>query len=258
MPRLVTVNRLDGQTRQVDLDRCECGEFRVNGVPLLAFAKTGLLTALYEGLEWYPQNPTLYRAENPDGSPFVFVSVVGSLIPRLAPHYFEVAPHHIEEILTFVNADDLTREHWLGAPSTATKAPDPPTTSKPKSSRRGRTPGKRTKIADALEVLQRRLKDRDSLDVALIAKEAGIKDNRTLYRSKRFMQFYTLSIKAWEDNQKAHWAMGLGRPLAQPRRGRTITQDAEPATLDDEPDDDEDWESEIDERGFSMPDDDEE
>jgi hypothetical protein len=254
MARLVTVKRLDGQTRQVDLDRCECGDFRVNGVPLLAFAKTGLLTALYEGLGWYPHNPTLYRAENPDDSPLVFVSVVGSLIPRLAPHCFEVAPRHIEEILTFINADEMTREHWLGTPFAT--APKPVTTAKPKSSRRGRTPGKRTKTDHALEILQRRLKDGDSVDISLIAREAGIKDTRTLTRPGKFMRFYSSSIKAWEANQKAHRAIGLGRPIARPKRGRTITQDAEPATWDDEPDDDEDWESKIDEHGFSMPDDD--
>jgi hypothetical protein len=128
----------------------------------------------------------------------------------------------------------------------------------PKSRRRGRTPGKRTKIDDALEVLQRRLKDRDSLDIALIAREAGIKDRRLLDRSKRFMKFYSMSIKSWEDNQEAHRAMGLARPLAQPKRGGTSTQDTEPATWDDEHDDNEDWESRVDERGFCVPDDDEE
>jgi hypothetical protein len=143
----------------------------------------------------------------------------------------------------------------------------PPTTPEPKSEavvvgsetatkkRRGRTPGKHTKIAYALEVLQRRLKDGDSLELALIAKEAGIKDKRQLSRSNRFMQFYAMSIRAWEDNQRAHLAMGLGRPLAHPKRGQSAAQDSEPVTWDPEPDDGEDWESRVDDRGFSMPED---
>ena len=122
MSKLVIVKRLNGQSRQVDLDRCERGEFRVGGMPALVCAKTGLLTALYEGLGWYPHDPIMYRMVDSEGSPFVFISVVGSLVPRLTPHYFEVARQHVEELLALVNADEPTREYWLGAPAATTAA----------------------------------------------------------------------------------------------------------------------------------------
>jgi hypothetical protein len=101
------------------------------------------------------------------------------------------------------------------------------------------------------------LKDGDSRDLVLIAKEAGIKEKRTLTRSKRFMEFYRGSIKAWDANQQAHEAMGLGRPVAMPKRGRTISQDTEPATWDAKPSEGDDWGSfRFDDRGYHMPDDD--
>jgi len=122
----------------------------------------------------------------------------------------------------------------------------PPTPEMHAPSRRGRTPGKVTKIDLAITAVQRRLKTGESLDFPSIAKEAGIKEPRTLERSKRFMRWFPQMINAHKRLSK--------RPYGA-IDGEAVTWPDDP-NLDEQTDEDaEDWESRINERGFSYPDD---
>jgi hypothetical protein len=172
------------------------------------------------------------RAFTPVGWPSEVERVLGIIckVAKEASHLSQTDPPEDLADLVRQHIGDLTAHKAevpppSGLPPKTASAPSgttPEDTSeskqkpaKPAMSGRGRNPGRFTKTARALEILQRRLKDGESVDIRLIAREAGIKDHRQLARSGNFQKWYKPAIKAWEDLQKAHEREGIGRGHAQ-------------------------------------------
>jgi hypothetical protein len=132
-------------------------------------------------------------------------------------------------------ADSTPREEPIDSPHMSSQTT---------SGRRGRRPGKDTLTERAFEILLRRQKDGDSLDIRLIAREAGIKDHRQLTRPGRFQRWYEQALKSGKSHQKALGREGLSRPHDQLGR--------EAVTWDNT--DDEESEGRFTEGGFCMPD----
>jgi hypothetical protein len=129
-------------------------------------------------------------------------------------------------------------------PAGATEPSTPLTPTK--TNRRGRTPGKVTKIDLAITAVQRRLKTGESLDFPSIAREAGMLEPRTLTRSKRFMGWFPQMINAHKSISGRRYDAIDGEAVSWP---------SDP-NLDESTDDDvEDWQDRINDHGFSYPDD---
>jgi hypothetical protein len=131
----VWVRRLDGTTREVDLDQCEPGVFEIpaeslplvsvlarpqpsaGGLSVLAVAENGLVRALYAELGFYPHNPVLWRSAASDSPRLVFVAVSESWGLSAKPErlYYEVPPKCLAEILKLAGSDAVTRALWLGS-----------------------------------------------------------------------------------------------------------------------------------------------
>jgi hypothetical protein len=121
--KLIAVRLLNGKTRQVLLSECQTGNFEVSEGPVPAVFQTKFR------LHWDIMKrcyfwPHFHRVFQTAGRLF-FVEFSADLI-RNSRSYYELSQDHINELLDFCNADEVTRAVWTKIPAHREASPTTP------------------------------------------------------------------------------------------------------------------------------------